>query len=62
MKIDIILEFMIAVICILSVCYLSDICFLVTQKKYYDRLMSIAVLLLIFAFVFIIDAINSFLK
>jgi hypothetical protein len=35
---------------------------LVTQKKYYDRLMLIAVLLLIFAFVFIIDVINSFLK
>jgi hypothetical protein len=60
MKIDIIFEFMIAVICIWSVCRLSDICFLVTQKKYYDRLMLIAVLLLIFAFVFIIDVINSF--
>ncbi|MDR1348275.1 MAG: hypothetical protein LBJ63_07640 [Prevotellaceae bacterium] len=53
--IELILKFIIAIICIWSVCWLSDICFLVTQKKYYDRLMLIAVLLLIFAFVFILD-------
>jgi hypothetical protein len=57
MKLELFIKLVLIFICAFSAWFLVDYSFLIRNKKTYDRLMLIALLLFIFAFVFTIDAV-----